>query len=604
MARGKSLELQGLAQRAAALHKAGNPAGAKATLAALLRLAPGHWQAINLLGVIALSESRRDQAEAYFLKAIAAAPLEIEPRLNLASSLNGRGQFTEALKHLKDAERLRPASALVQQRLGGLFTRVRDSERAIFHLARARALSPDSSRAIRAHIAAKRLVCDWSDWGADDARLRALALAGERVPPFIMLALDSTGQEQLDCAIRWGAPYVRPSTAHVSPAAPRDRSDGRLRIGYISADFHAHATSYLVVQMMEAHDRARFEVIGLSYGRDDDSPTRQRLAAAFDRFIDIKALSDRDAAQLIADLDLDVLIDLKGYTEGARPEILGYRPAPVQVNYLGFPGTMGVPFIDYVIADALVAPLDFQPYTTERLVHLPDCFQPNDANRVIDPAPVTRAGAGLPPDAFVFCSFNNAYKFGPRMFDIWANLLNAVPGSVLWLLATNDLARANLMREAVARGVAPERLIFAPKLSHSLHLRRLQLADLCLDTLPVAAFTTASDALWAGVPLLTCAGPTPAGRGAVSLLYAMGVPELVASSLEAYQATAIHLATDPQALRGLRQRIVDNRATSPLFDAVRHTRAIERAYVEMVRRYAAGEAPTPYSVPAESPQES
>ena len=411
MARGKSLELQGLAQRAAALHKAGNPAWAKAALAALLRLAPGHWQSINLLGVIALGESRRDQAEAYFHKAIAAAPLEIESRLNLASSLSGRGQFTEALKHLKDAERLRPDSAIVQQRLGDLFTRVRDNQRAILHKARARALSPDSSRAIRAHITAKRLVCDWSDWAEDDARVRDLARAGERIPPFVMLAMDSTGQEQLDCAIRWGARYVRPSTAHVRRTAPRDRSDGRLRIGYISGDFHAHATSYLVVQMMEAHDRGRFEVIGLSYGRDDDSPTRQRLAVAFDRFIDIKGLSDRDAAQMIADLDLDVLINLKGYTEGARPEILSYRPAAEQVNYLGFPGTMGVPFIDYVIADALVAPLDLQRYTTEKLVHLPDCFQPNDANRVIDSAPVTRAGAGLPPDAFVFCSFNNSYKY-------------------------------------------------------------------------------------------------------------------------------------------------------------------------------------------------
>lgn len=551
---------------------------------------------MNAIALVAIAEGRRDVAETWLRGAIAAAPNEIEPKLNLARCLAERGDWTKALAQLKAAEAQHPDSFIVQQRLGDLYAKARRAELAIVHKARARALNPKSLDLARSHITAKRQVCDWSDYAADDARVRAMVTEGERVSPFMLLSLNSTLQEQLACAQTWGARFIQPASAQVT-RVPRQRENGRLRIGYLSADFHAHATSYLVVQMMEAHDRRGFEIFGLSYGRDDDSPTRQRMVTAFDHFIDLKAQSDRQAAQTIADLDLDILVDLKGYTEGARTAILGYRPAPIQVNYLGFPGTMGVPFIDYVIADAMVAPLAFQPTSTEQLVHLPGCFQPNDGARAIHPEPVTRAQAGLPERGFVFCSFNNAYKLGPETFDSWIRIVEATPGSVLWLLATSDLARQNLMREAADRGLDPARLIFAPRLSHDRHLRRLQLADLCLDTLPVAAFTTASDALWAGTPLLTCAGQTAAGRGAVSLLNAIGAPELITDSPATYEAAAIQLARDPTALGGLRRRIAVNRSTSPLFDAPRHTRAIERSYVEMARRWRDGEPPTPYAVP-------
>ena len=578
------------------MRESGDLEGARALLRQVLRQAPRHAQAMNALALVALAEGRRDVAETWLRSAIAAAPHEIEPKLNLARSLSERGDWTSALALLKAAEAQQPNSPIIQRRLGDLYAKTRQAELAIAHKARARALDPGSLDQMRSHIGAKRQVCDWTDHADDDARVRAMVAAGERVSPFMLLSLNSTLEEQLACAQIWGARFIQPPSAQVTRPA-RPRADGRLRIGYLSGDFHAHATSYLVVQMMEAHNRQEFEIFGLSYGRDDDSPTRQRLVAAFDHFIDLKAQSDRQAAQTIADLDLDILVDLKGYTEGARTGIPGYRPAPIQVNYLGFPGTMGVPFIDYVIADARVAPLAFQPTSTEQLVHLPGCFQPNDGARAIHPERISRAQAGLPEQGFVFCSFNNAYKLGPETFDSWIRIVEATPGSVLWLLATSQLARQNLMREAANRGLDPARLIFAPKLGHDRHLRRLQLADLCLDTLPVAAFTTASDALWAGTPLLTCAGQTAAGRGAVSLLNAMGTPELVTETPAAYEAAAIRLARDPAVLGELRRRIVANRSTSALFDTPRHTRAVERAYVAMARRWRAGEAPTPYAVP-------
>jgi len=578
------------------LRENGDLDGAKLLLRQVLRQAPRHAQAMNAIALVAIAEGRRDVAETWLRSAIAAAPQDIEPKLNLARCLAERGDWTNALAQLKAAEARQPDSPIVQRRLGDLYAKARQAELAIAHKARARALNPESLDQIRSHIVAKRQVCDWTDYADDDARVRTMVADGERVSPFTMLSLNSTLEEQLTCAQTWGARFVQPPSAQVTRPT-RPLADGRLRIGYLSGDFHAHATSYLVVQMMEAHDRRGFEIFGLSYGRDDDSPTRRRMVAAFDHFIDLKAQSDHQAAQTIADLDLDILVDLKGYTEGARTAILGYRPAPIQVNYLGFPGTMGVPFIDYVIADAMVAPLAFQPTSTEQLVHLPGCFQPNDGARAIHPEPVSRTQAGLPGQGFVFCSFNNAYKLGPETFDSWIRIVEATPGSVLWLLATSDLARRNLMREAADRGLDPARLIFAPRLSHDRHLRRLQLADLCLDTLPVAAFTTASDALWAGTPLLTCAGQTAAGRGAVSLLNAMGVPELITDSPAAYEATAIRLARDPAGLGELRRRIAANRSTSALFDTPRHTRAIERAYVEIARRWRGSETPTPYTVP-------
>ena len=363
----------------------------------------------------------------------------------------------------------------------------------------------------------------------------------------------------------------------------------RIRVAYLSGDFHTHPVSILMAGVFEHHDRDRFETVGVSFGPDEGSDMRTRIARAFDSFVDARNWSDYEIAGFLRERETDVAIDLMGLTADCRSGILAYRPAPVQVNYLGFPGTMAVPYMDYILVDRIVVPEEEHVHFSEKPVYLPDCYMANDSKRRIAPTRPVRADAGLPEAGFVFASFNNSYKFSPEIFDVWMRLLVAVEGSVLWLAEAAAPASANLRREAAARGVAPERLIFAPYLeSVEAHLARLALADLFLDTLPCNAHTTAADALWAGLSVLTCAGTTFAGRVAASLLHAAGLPELVTHSIADYEALALRLARDPGALQGLRAKLARNRESSVLFDTARFTRNLEAAYREMVERRARG----------------
>jgi len=352
--------------------------------------------------------------------------------------------------------------------------------------------------------------------------------------------------------------------------------------------------------LFECHDRERFEILAISYGPDDSSAMRQRLLAAFDNFVEVGHMSDQQAAQQIAVLGVHIAVDLKGYTQDSRPEILAYQPAPVQVNYLGYPGTMGADFIDYILVDPFVVPMDQQPFYTEKLVHLPDCYQVNDRQREIAAQTPSRAECKLPGDGFVFCCFNKIYKITPDFFDIWMRLLKAVPGSVLWLIRDNETAERNLQQEALARGVNPERIIFAERTTQQAHLARQRQADLFLDTLPYNAHTTASDALWVGLPILTCAGRLFPGRVAGSLLHAVGLPELVTESLAEYEALTQKLATDPALLQGLRKRLVQHRSDAPLFDTDRFRRQIEAAYSQMWKIRKDGGEPKPFAVQPET----
>jgi predicted O-linked N-acetylglucosamine transferase (SPINDLY family) len=323
---------------------------------------------------------------------------------------------------------------------------------------------------------------------------------------------------------------------------------------------------------------------------------RARLERAFDRFIDIRALSHREAAERIHADKVDILVDLKGYTHNARPAISAYRPAPVQVSYLGYPATMGADFIDYIIVDPFVVPASQQPFFSERLVHLPGSYQVNDRRREIASAGTSRRNCGLPADGLVFCSFNNSYKISPLFFDIWMRLLRAVPGSVLWLLETNGPVKDNLRSQAEKRGVDAGRLIFAPVVPSAEHLGRHRHADLFLDTLPCNAHTTASDALWAGLPVLTCRGDTFAGRVAGSLLTAIGMPQLVTGSLEEYEQVALTLASAPHRLIALRQELEKKRDTSSLFDLPKSAANIEAAYARMWQTWLAGGMPDAFSI--------
>jgi len=343
--------------------------------------------------------------------------------------------------------------------------------------------------------------------------------------------------------------------------------------------------------LLELHDRSRFELFALSFGPDDNGPMRARITAAVDRFERVNDMSDAQIAMLVAELQVDIVVDLKGYTRDSRPGIFQYRPAPIVVNYLGYPGTMGAACYDYIIGDPVVTPLEHADFYSEKIVQLPHSYQVNDRQRVIAPHTPSRQQQGLPDEGFVFACFNNNYKITPEVFDVWMRLLAQVDGSVLWLLADNEDAVANLRREALARGIASSRLVFAPRAPLPEHLARHRLADLFLDTLPCNAHTTASDALWAGLPVLTCLGATFAGRVAASLLTAVGLPELVTPDLAAYEALALQLATDAGRLAMLRQKLQAQRDSAPLFDTPRFTAHLEKAYLQMVERYRQGLAP-------------
>jgi predicted O-linked N-acetylglucosamine transferase (SPINDLY family) len=511
------------------------------------------------MGTALLAEGRPEQARAAFEQALTHKPDFPEAFYNLGNAQRELGDLREAIAAYRNALRLQP-----------------DYTEAFCQLAYHRAQA-----------------CEWDDYEADQEKLVGLVRRGLRVPPFYLFSTPASASDQWLCAGQWIRQITPPPEA-VFAHKPVGRKE-RIRLGYLSGDFHQHATAQLMAELFERHNRDRFEVSAYSYGPDDNSPMRARLSSAFDRFVDIRAMSHREAARLIQADKIDILIDLKGYTHHARPAISAYRPAPVQVSYLGYPATMGADFIDYVIVDPFVVPSSQQPHFSERLVHLPGSYQVNDSKREMA-TPRSRGDCGLPAEGLVLCSFNNSYKISPVFFDIWMRLLGSVPGSMLWLLEPNELVKGNLRSEAEKRGVDPGRLVFAPVVPLAEHLGRHRHADLFLDTLPCNAHTTASDALWAGLPVLTCSGETFAGRVAGSLLMAAGMPELITASLEEYEQTALVLARSPQRLAALRQQLENNHDASALFDLPKLTGNIEAAYARMWQTWLSGQMPTAFSI--------
>ena len=358
-------------------------------------------------------------------------------------------------------------------------------------------------------------------------------------------------------------------------------------MGYLSADFHTHATAILMAEMLEQHDRSRFEITLYSHGRDDRSPMRRRIEAGSEHFVNLRGESERAMAERIRADGIDLLIDLKGYTKDHRLGVFAWRPAPVSATFLGFPGTTGAAYIDYLVGDPVVTPLDHAAHYSEQLAQMPVCYQPNDRQRALPPPP-SRAQAGLPDDALVLAGFNQPYKISAEVFDVWCALLEALPQAVLWLLEWNTQSRENLTREAAARGIAPDRLVWAPRKAPADHMARMQLADLFIDTWPCNAHTTASDALWAGVPVVTFAGRTFASRVAASLVHAVGLPEQACDGIEHYARTVVELAHDPARRQALRDHLVAARLTSPLFDSQRFTRDFEALLLRMMDRHRAG----------------
>jgi len=564
--------------QALALHRAGRFGEADALYAQALSLKPDLVEAHNNRGAIRQMAGDWEGALACYDGALRHRPDYVEALANRGNCLIQLRRWPDALAAFDRTLQLSPGRVSALNGRAGTLSKLKRFPEALAAYGQLHAADRQNPYALGGAAVAAMQMCDW----AAVEKLRPVVEAGVArgsaiVPPFLFLGFSGDPALQLHCA--------RNAIAELGlPAAPpmwRGEAYGhsRLRLGYLSADYCQHPVALLIARLIEAHDRSRFEVLGFSTGPDDGSAIRGRMTKAFDHFHDLRGRGADESAALIRRLEVDILIDLTGHTEGDHFAILNHRPAPVQVNWLGYPGTSGAPSLDYILADRSVAPMGHEPFFSEKIVRLPDCYFPT----AYDPCPPTpsRAEAGLPETGFVFASFNNSWKITRDVFAAWLRLLTAVPGSLLWLLDANDAFRVNLRRAVSAAGLDPARLIFAPRTDPDSHLARQQLADLMLDTAPYNGHMTTSDALWAGVPLVTVLGAAFAGRVAASQLQTLGLPELIATSLEDYEALALALACDPDRLAALRRKLAAARRTTPLFDTDRMRQNVEQALLAM-----------------------
>jgi len=596
-----------------------------------LALQPDSADAHYNLGLTLGALGRNEEAAVSFRTTLQFRPADAEAAINLGDMLRGLGRRQEALEIYENLLVVRPDFPTAHMSRGNVLRDLTRHDEALESYGKAIGIDPKFAAAYSRHgsllgalnryeearadfehvlgidpdfpynrgdiFIAKLKSCDWDSF---EEHCRSIT-EGVRdksllIEPFSFSAFSASAADQLICA----QTYVDDRC----PASPTPLWTGeryrheKIRVAYVSADFHSHPMAFLMAGLFEQHDRSRFETIAISFGPRKQGEMRRRLENAFDRFIDVEDKSTGAIAQLIRDLEIDIAIDRKGYTEDARPGIFALRPAPVQAAWLAYPGTVGATYMDYILADRFVIAEDQQQYYSENVVYLPDTYQANDSKRPIAEHTPSRAEVGLPEQGFVFACFNNNYKITPQMFDIWMRLLGRVEGSVLWLLESNAAAARNLRREAERRGMAPERLVFAPRTKNEDHLARHRLADLALDTLPFNAHTTTSDALWAGLPVVTCLGTTFAGRVAGSLLNADGLPELITNSLEEYETLALELARDMDALAAVKSKLARNRLTHPLFDTDRMRRHVEAAYEAMYQRHRRGEPAAGFTVPA------
>jgi predicted O-linked N-acetylglucosamine transferase (SPINDLY family) len=609
----------------------GDHDGALRAFARALALRPDHLDTLVNLGVALRASNRGDEARLALQRALALQPGLSSAHFNLGTLALDRGACEEAIRHYRLALEGRGDAASLHRSIGLAYLLRNDRDSAIASFKASLAVAPEDPDTLvalgdalaqlksmaeatdcfrRALVAAPRhpqaiprlfnqalQCCDWEEARRLKPMVDALtdeALAkGEAPAEAAFLSLAHAEDPARNRAI---AEAMSRQAAHragpklILPPRPRD-GGRRLKLGYLSTDFRNHAVSQLLVRTLELHDRSQFKVWAYSTGAEDRSALRERVRDGVDAFIDIRDHDHRAAAERIAKDEVDILIELTLHTTGARLEIAALRPAPIQMGWLGYPGSSGADFFDYLLTDKIVTPPDQAPHCSEQLAYLPETFQPNDDRQPIAPGASKRAEYGLPENGFVFCSFNQPYKIEPVLFDLWMGLLRDLPDAVLWLHRINEVAPVNLQREAAKRGVAPERLVFADRPEKPVHLRRLGLADLALDTRLYNGHTTSSDALWAGLPVLTLQGSQYASRVSASVLTAIGMPDLVATSLEGYRNIALRLARDPAALANVKARLARNRNTLPLFDSPRFTRNLEAVYHAAWARYEMGLAP-------------
>ena len=585
-----------------------------------LKLESNNPHTLRLLGVVEAQRAEYQKAIAFFSASITALPENPVAHSNLGNVYVRLRQFDQALSAYEQAASLDPNDAETWSNAGIVFFELKRFEESIGLYDKALAIDPNYAEALcnkgNALNELKRyeeaITCyekalsinpniDWapgvwmhlklkiSSWENLEGNVQVLLAkiaAGEKVcNPFPLLAMSDDPMLHRQASAIF-AHYQYPANAALGPI-PKHSKGEKIRIGYFSADFHNHATGYLLAELIELHDKKQFETIGISFGSSQSDEMRTRLEKSFDQFIDASAMSDIEIAQLSRKLKIDIAVDLKGFTQNCRTGIFTYRAAPLQVSYLGYPGTMAADYVDYLIADQIIIPPQSQAAYQEKIIYLPNSYQVNDRKRVISNTVFTKAELGLPEQGFVFCSFNNNFKILPPTFESWMRILKAVEGSVLWLYEDNETAAHHLRQEAEKHGVNPSRLVFAKGMPLAEHLARHQLADLFIDAFPCNAHTTASDALWAGLPVLTLMGNSFASRVAASLLNAIGLPELITVTPQAYEAMAIELARNPEKLHALKQKLASNRLTTPLFDTPQFTKDLEQAYVQMYNRYQA-----------------
>ncbi len=553
--------------------------------------------ALRLQGEALAGLHRYPEAAAAFERLEAGGVREADAMLQHAAMLQALRQPMESVKLLMEAAAIEPTMLQLHAMMATAFRDMAMQHEAIECLQTVLALDPGHMQAM-AHLSyEKRHVCDWADLDHDVARLTqalATAPAGLARPASVFSLLSLPLDPALQLVAARGEALVATVGARELPpltAAQRAaRTERRPRIGLLSFDFHEHPVSQLIVEMLERIDRRLFDVVLYSTGRDDGSALRQRLIAAADSFVELRGTGDALAAERIRADGIDILVDLQGHTRGHRNAILARRPAPLQVAYLGYPGSTGAPYIDYLVGDAVVTPVQLEHLYSEKLAQMPLTFQPNGRWRPL-PQAMTRAEAGLPHDGFVLCAFNHTYKILPEAFDTWCSVMREVPGSVLWLKETNGQLHDNVRREAEARGVEGGRMVFAKAVSYAEHFSRLALADVFVDTWPYNAHTTAADALWAGVPVVTLHGNGFASRVAASVLNAAGMAEMAFGRVDDYRQAILALAADPQVLAEYREHLTSRRMELPLFDSELYTREFEALFMRMWKRWVAGLAP-------------
>ena len=551
-----------------------------------IKLKPDFVQAYNNKGNIFKDLKRYDEALSHYDQAIKLKPDYAEAYNNKGNIFKDLMRYEDALSHYDQAIKLKPDFAKAYNNKGNIFKDLMRYEDALSHYDQAIKLEPDHEYLFGMSLHIKMFMCDWQNFEFNVKSLSSQINENKKSSiclPFLAL-IDSPSIQRKSSEIWVNDKYpFNSSFGSILKSKHRDK----IKVGYYSPDFREHAIAHLITELFELHDKNHFELFGFYFGPPDSSKMHKRVSFAFNQFIDVRLESDKDIALMSREIGIDIAVDLAGFTALARTDIFAYRAAPIQVNYLGYPGTMGAEYIDYIIADPTLIPSKSQQYYSEKVVYLPNSYQVNDRKRVIAEKVFTKEELGLPKEGFVFCCFNNIYKITPSTFDGWVRILKAVNGSILWLLEDNPIAVLNLRKEAQFRGLDPNRLVFAKKINPSQHLARHCVADLFIDTLPYNAHTTASDALWAGLPVLTCTGESFASRVAASLLNAIELPELITTTQEQYEATAIELANNPEKLKAIKYKLERNRLTTALFDTPRFTKHIQAAYRQMYEAYQA-----------------